>query len=164
MSSFIATIVLFGALFAVSYMTKRRFGVLGLALSAGALLSLHWASTVTPFLEARGITTAVPPLSSLVQIALIVAPPFILLFSGPKYTKKLPQLLGALAFAGLALVFISDILASILVLEQASAALYQFLHDNKSILIVVGIIAAITDVLFTRKQKAHKDSKKSGHH
>lgn len=164
MSSLIATILLFAALFIVSYVTKRRFGVLGLALSAGALLSLHWASTVTPFLEAQGVTLAVPPLNSLVQIGLILAPPLVLLFSGPTYTKKLPRLVGAVAFAGLGLVYISDILASILVLEQSGAVVYQFLHDNKSVLIVIGIIGAITDVLFTRKQKTHKDGKKSGHH
>lgn len=158
------TIVLFAALFAVSYITKRRFGVLGLALSAGALLSLHWAAMLTPFLEARGVVLAVPPLSSLVQIGLILAPPLILLFSGSTYTKKLPRFIGALAFAGLALVYISDILAGILVLEQAGAALYQFLHDNKSALVVAGVIGAIIDILLTRKQKAHKDGKKAGHH
>jgi hypothetical protein len=163
MSALIVTLLFTAALFFVSFITKRRFGVLGLALSAGALLSLNWAATLTPFLESQGVAVAAPPLSSLVQIGLVLLPPLILLFSGPMYTKMLPRVVGAFAFAALALVYVSDVLATILVLESPGSSVFQFLHDNKSILIVAGIIGAITDVLFTRKPKGHKDGRKSAH-
>ena len=36
------------ALFGLAFLTKRRFGVLGLALAAGAMLSSLWAESLTP--------------------------------------------------------------------------------------------------------------------
>lgn len=164
MTALIVTLVLFAALFLFAFVTKRRFGVLGLALSAGALLSLHWTASLTPFLEAQGITLTRPALGEIVQIALILVPPIILLFSGPTYSKMAPRVFGALAFASLALIYTSDILANMLVLDQSSGSVYAFLHENKSTLIVAGILASVVDVLFTRKPRANRDGKKSGHH
>ena len=160
MSSLIAVILLFAALFFVSYITRRRYGVLGLALAAGALLSANWASTLTPFLEKQGIVLIAPPLSSLVQIALILIPPFALLFSGPMYTKLLPRIIGSLLFAVLAMTFSTDILASILVLNGPTSTLFQTLHDNQSFIIVIGLVAALVDVLLTGKHKSRAESKK----
>lgn len=163
MGSFIAAVILFAALFFTDFITKRRFGMLGLALSAGALLSMHWAGTLTPFLESQGVTLVTPPLSALVQMALILAPPLILLFNGPVYGKMLPRVAGGLAFALLVMTYFADILAGILVLDGPSALVFQFLHDNKSLLVAAGITAAIADLLLTRKPRHGKDGKKGAH-
>lgn len=163
MGSLIAAILLFALLFGSAFITKRRFGVLGLALCAGTLLSFNWSDTLTPFLEKQGIVLITPPLSALVQIGLTLAPPFLLFFSGPTYTKMLGRIVGAFGFALLAVTFLVDILASILVLDPVSSGFFQFLHDHKSVLVVAGIIAAVVDVLLTRKPKGHKDGKKAAH-
>jgi hypothetical protein len=163
MGSLIATIILFAILFGTAFVMRRRFGVLGLALCAGALLSLNWAGTLTPFLEKQGVVLITPPLSALVEIGLTLAPPFLLLFSGPTYTKMLGRIVGAAAFALLSVTFLVDILASILVLDPMSSGLFQFLHDNKSVLVVAGIIGALVDVLLTRKPKGHRADKKAAH-
>jgi hypothetical protein len=163
MGSLIATILLFAILFSVAFVAKRRFGILGLALCAGALLSLNWANTLTPFLEKQGIVLITPPLSAIVQIGLTLIPAFLLLFSGPTYTKTLGRIVGAAGFALLAMTFLTDMLASILVLDPVSSGLYQFLHDHRSLLIVAGIFGAVIDVLLTRKPRGHKESKKAAH-
>jgi hypothetical protein len=163
MGSFIATVILFAALFFVSFITKRRFGMLGLALSAGALLSIHWAGTLTPWLEGQGIRLVTPPLSAMVQIILVLTPATFLLFNGPTHNKMIPRVAGSLAFAVLAMVYMTDILANILVLNGPSASLFQFLHDNKSLFVVGGIVASVTDILMTRKPKPSKEGKKGSH-
>lgn len=160
MNSLIVVVLFCAALFLVSFMTKRRFGVLGLALSAGALLSLHWSDVLTPFLESQGIKLAAPPLSILVQMSLVLIPPLLLLFSGPTYTKMLPRVVGSLAFMALAVTFLEEILAATLILSGPSTLGFQFLHEHKSELIVVGVIGAIIDVLLTRKSRGHKEGKK----
>lgn len=137
--------------------------MLGLALSAGALLSMHWAGTLTPFLEAQGISLGTPPLSALVQVGLILAPPAILMFNGPSYSKGLPRFIGALAFSLLAMIYLSDILASIFVLSGPSATVFQFMHDNKNMLVAIGIMASVVDLLLTRKPRARKEGKKGAH-
>ena len=163
MSSLLVVVLLFVSLFAISFVTKRRFGVLGLALAAGALLSMHWATMLTPFLEQQGVVVAVPPLSALVQIALILAPPLVLMFSGPTYVKTGARIAGGVAFAALALTFLIDILRAILVVDGPSAEVLQFMHDNKSILVVAGLVIALVDVLFTRKPKSSSGKKSSSH-
>jgi hypothetical protein len=163
MSSLLIVVLLFASLFAISFVTKRRFGVLGLALAAGALLSMHWANTLTPFLEQQGIVVSVPPLSALVQIALILVPALVLMFSGPTYTKTSARIGGGLAFAALAITFLVDILRAILVVDGPSAEVLQFMHDNKSVLVVAGLVIALIDVLFTRKPKSSGGKKSSSH-
>lgn len=163
MSSLLIVVLLFAALFAISFVTKRRFGVLGLALAAGALLSMHWANTLTPFLEQQGVVVSIPPLSALVQIALILAPPLVLMFSGPTYAKTSARIGGGVAFAALALTFLADILRATLVVDSPSAEVLQFMHNNKSVLVVVGLVIALVDVLFTRKSKSSGSKKSSSH-
>ena len=75
-------------LFALAFFMKRRFGVLGLALTAGSLLSMYWTDAVQAFLEQQGITSVAPPLSGVVAISLALLPAILLLFSGPTYSNK----------------------------------------------------------------------------
>lgn len=153
MGALIIVAVLFATLFFVSFITKRRFGVLGLALAAGAVLSTHWADTLTPLLEKQGVVLVAPPLGIVVQSVLILAPAFLLLFSGPGYNKPMLRIIGSLAFAALGVVFLANVLASSLILDGPSKAFFTQLHTYQSLIIVVGIIGALVDVLLTRKPK-----------
>jgi hypothetical protein len=159
MSSLIVVGLLFAVLFLLSFLTKRRFGVLGLALAAGSLLGLNWTDTLTPFIEKQGVTLVAPPLSTVVQSALILGPPLILLAGGPTYSKLFWRIAGSLAFAALAIIFLLDTIGGALQLDGPGLEAYRFLHAYRSIIIVVGLIAAIVDVFFTRKPKG-KDKKK----
>lgn len=159
MVAFVALAAIAAALFFASYITKRRFGILGLALAAGSLLSANWAGTLTPFLEGHGIYVTAPPLGSLVQIGLILAPPVLLLFGGPAYDKRMARAVGSLVFAILALTFLADILNSILVLASPGSTMLQFLHNYQSDIITAGLVLAITDMLFTHKPNLRRHKK-----
>ena len=54
MNVVIVVSIILVALFALAFFTKRRFGVLGLALAAGAMLSELWAAELTPFVQKAG--------------------------------------------------------------------------------------------------------------
>src|SRR5690554_4880900 len=112
-ASIVFLVVLIGT-FLLSYLTKRRFGVLGLALAAGALISEHWAGILTPFLQQQGVVLVAPPLSIVVAIALTLLPTVILLFSGPAYGKALQRILGSLLFTILAFTFVAPAIGSAL--------------------------------------------------
>src|SRR5688572_734271 len=105
----ITTIFLLGllaSLFFLSFLTKRRFGVLGLALAAGSVVSVNWTSTLTPLLEQQGLQVVSPPLVNVVAASLVLLPPLLLLFSGPTYNGLWLRIIGAAAFALLAFAFL----------------------------------------------------------
>lgn len=156
--SAILLVALLVSLFGLAYVTRRRFGVLGLALAAGSLLSANWAGTLTPFLEQQGLTLTSPPLAIVVQSALILMPPLLLLFSGPAYREPWQRIAGALAFSLLAFAFLLTPFGSYVRLDQGQD-IYNALKNYQSIIIVAGLILALGDILLTRK----KHHKASGH-
>ncbi|HUO61987.1 MAG TPA: hypothetical protein VMT96_00860 [Candidatus Bathyarchaeia archaeon] len=150
--------IIIAVLFAVTYFTRRRFGVLGLALCAGYLLSTMWTGDVTPWIEGAGVELVAPPLSSLVAVGLVLLPAVLLLFSGPTYHKKLPRLLGAVLFALLAAAFMLGPLGNSLSLDAMGTKVYQQLVDNKNVIITVAIAYALYDLLILKTPKP-KDKK-----
>lgn len=157
MSIVVVLAVIVAVLFAMTYLTKRRFGVLGLALCAGYLISDMWTVHVTPFIRGAGFDLLSPPLSSVVAACLVLIPAVLLLFSGPAYTRKLQRLIGAGVFALLATAFLLGPLGIALNLDphtdNTAYQIYKFLSDNKTFIITVGIIYALYDVLTLRTPK-----------
>lgn len=138
------------SLFGLAFLTKRRFGVLGLALAAGAMLSSLWAETLTPVIENAGVVVDKPPMFTLVSVGLVLLPAILLLFSGPSY-KDLPlRLVGAFAFAALALALLIEPLGSALVLTGDSEKVYDFFADNRVYIVTAGLVLALMDILATR--------------
>ncbi len=153
---FIVTLVI---LFALAFFTKRRFGVLGLALAAGAMLSSLWAESLTPVIEKAGVVVDRPPLITLVSVGLVLLPAVLLLFSGPSY-KALPmRLAGALCFAALAVALLVEPLGSALVLTGESKQVYQFFVDHRVYIVTAGLIIALFDILATRTRGHRKSAK-----
>lgn len=159
MTALVFFLLLIGSLFALSYVTKRRFGVLGLSLAAGSLLSINWAGTLTPFIQQQGVELAAPPLDTVVRASLVLLPPLLLFFSGPAYQSGWPRFFGAVGFSVLAFAFLLQPLGDAIQLDGGGLTLYSFFQDYQSLIIVCGLIGAIVDVLLTRKNS----SKKSAH-
>lgn len=149
-------LVIIAILFVTTYVTKRRFGVLGLALCAGYLLSTMWTGQVTPWIEGAGFELFVPPLESVVAAVLVLLPAVLLLFSGPATRGTLRRLVGAAAFALLATSFLLGPLGSSLSLDGMGAHVYNFLADNKSVIITITIAYALYDILTLRTPKRSK--------
>jgi len=153
---FVVVLVL---LFGLAFFTKRRFGVLGLALAAGAMLSSLWADTLTPIIEDAGVSVEVPPLITLVSVSLVLLPAILLLFSGPSYRDLPLRLVGASAFAALALALLIEPLGSALVLTGDSLKVYEFFVDNRVYIVTAGLVLALLDILTTHTGGHRKYSK-----
>ncbi len=149
--------ILFGiiliVLFVVAYLTKRRFGVLGLALAAGALLSDLWADKLTPLIADSGVVVERPPLLTLVAAGIVLLPAVVLFVSGPVYRKSNERLIGAFLFALLAVALLVEPLGSGLLLSGESKQVYDVIAENRVYIITGGLIIAVIDILFTRIPK-----------
>ncbi len=159
MISLVVLLAIFGGLFGLAFITKRRFGVLGLSLAAGFVLSSNWAGTLTPFLEQQGVSIVAPPLATIVAAGLIVAPPLFLLFGGPTYSSGLQRMFGSLTFALLAMTFLLTPLGAALNFDGPGLQAFEVLVKYQSLVIVAGLVGAVVDILLTRnhaKDKKHK--------
>lgn len=145
-------------LFLLAYFTKRRFGVLGLALAAGAMLSDLWAEKLTPVVASTGLEITAPPLATIVAVLLVLLPAVLLLFSGPSYHYRWERVLGATLFAMLATALLIGPLGSGFLLIGDSKEVYEWFFENRVYIVTLGLIAAIVDLLFARNPK-HKGSK-----
>lgn len=163
MSALIVFAALALVLFAISYITKRRFGVLGLGLAAGAVISTYATAFVTPLLAESGLAPSDIALFSLVEVVLVLLPAFALLFSGPKYDSKLLRLLGSILFVVLALALVVTPLSAALVMDEASIAAYEAFTEFQAVIIVGGVGLSVFDVFVTRSHSKSKPKKTAEH-
>lgn len=149
MSYILVFIAMAGLLFALSFIVKRRFGVLVLALLAGSLLASLWTETLTPLVASTGIVTVRPPLSSIVALTVTLAPAFVLFLGGPAAHGKHERLVGSLIFALVATMLSFHWLNDALVIDGAGQVLHDFLSQYQALILTGGVVAAIVDVLMT---------------
>lgn len=159
MNVVIIVLIIIAALFAVAFFTKRRFGVLGLALAAGAMLSDLWAAKATPLIEQAGLQIVAPPMETIVASCIVLLPAIVLLFNGPTYSKGVMRIIGAAAFGLLAAAFLLEPLGDALVITGDGEQIYTMLSDNRVYIITAGILFALFDLL-TVKPSKHKDKEK----
>jgi hypothetical protein len=147
------------ALFVGAFISKRRFGLLGLALTAGATLSTIWSYDAGLIVSSTGL---VPdgPLTNAVTLSLIVLlPAIVLLFHGYTYKSVFPRVIGSLLFTALALAFLVEPLEYVLPLEGVAADVYRWMIENKEVMISVGVVLAVGDLFFTKPKLIDKDKK-----
>ncbi|MFZ1360622.1 MAG: hypothetical protein WAS27_01140 [Candidatus Saccharimonadales bacterium] len=149
----IVVMIIIALLFGIAFLTKRRFGVLGLALTAGATLSAMWATDLTPVVEKSGFLITAPPMETIVAAVVVLLPAIILLFSGPTYRKLSHRVIGAAAFGLLATAFLLEPLGSAIVLTDDSGEVYAWLVDNRAYIITAGILFALFDLLSVKSSK-----------
>jgi hypothetical protein len=153
MSFFVIFLLVIAALFLLAYVTKRRFGVLGLALAAGAMLSTLWVGDLTPIIANAGIILVRPPLESVVSAGLILLPAILLLSSGMVYKSKPRRVIGALAFAVLATALLLVPLGSALVIDDTAKPVYDLFVQYRTGIITVCLGLAMLDLLMTKTPK-----------
>lgn len=151
--------IVFVLLFGLAFITKRRYGALGLALAAGSMISSLWAETLTPIVQNAGLVVQNPPLITVVSVVLVLLPAFILLFSGPSYQSKPKRALGALLFASLAFSLLIEPLGSALVLQDQGKLIYDAVFNNRVYIVTVGLILAVFDLLTVQTKKPPKEAK-----
>ena len=153
MNLVIILLIVVALLFVMTYFTKRRFGVLGLALCAGALLSSMWAPQATTLVSETGIQLVAPPLASVVGAALVLLPAVFLLFSGPSYHKQWQRVIGSAAFALLATSFLLAAFGDDLRLDQTGQQVYDLITNNRTTIVTVAIIYALFDIVMYKTPK-----------
>lgn len=159
MSFIVVVALLAGLLFLLPFLTKRRYGTLGLALAAGAILSDLWVGDLTPIVASTGIILVSPPLESVIRVVLVLLPAIVLLFSSPTQHIFPLRLVGSLSFALLATTLMLETLGSALVVDAVGRPVYDFLVQNKTLIVTICLIAAIIDLLQIKLPKASKGSK-----
>jgi len=137
------------ALFAAAYATKRRFGLLGLALGAGATLSQLWSYDAGLVVGSLGIFPSGPMTTAITLSIVVLLPAIVLLFHGYTYKNFISRALGAFMFTLLALAFLVEPLGYALTLEGFGVEAYQWLDQYKAVIISVGIIFAVVDLFLT---------------
>lgn len=152
-------------LFLLAFATKRRFGILGLALFSGSFLAQSWSGVATSYVEQTGINFSALwlPASALVAALLTILPALILLANSPKYHGKWVNVFGALGFSILAVILLVPILATAFAVEPGSQSIISFFQTNVTLLVTVGIICAIVDLLLSRSSHKPKKGREAKH-
>lgn len=145
------------SLFALAFLTKRRFGTLGLALAAGALLSAQLTRDVSTLIEKNDLPVEPLTSSSAASVALILLPALVLLLSGPAYKSKKGTLIGATAFALMGTMLILGPLTTTLpLLDEGVDAVLNFIATYESLLLATAVIGAVLDTWLTHNVKSHR--------
>jgi len=148
------------SLFAVAFLSKRRFGTLGLALAAGALLSTQLTRNVSLLLEQNNVPVQPLSFAAAASVGLILLPALVLLLSGPAYKSKMGAVIGSVAFALMATVLILGPLTTALpALEPIVWDALQFIAQYQSLLIAAAVIGAILDTWLTHNTKSGRKAK-----
>ncbi len=147
-------------LFLGAFFSKRRFGLLGLALTAGATLSTIWDEYANMLVAALGQFPKGPTTEAIVLSLLVLLPAILLLFHGYTYKSLVPRLVGSALFAVLAVAFLVVPIGHAIPLEGESAALYKTLLSHKDLIVSVGVSLAVADLFFTKPAPKHERSSK----
>lgn len=154
-------VIVFGViavlLFSAAFVTRRRFGLLGLALAAGSILSTIWSYDAGLVVSAVGI---VPPgtLTTAATLSLIVLlPAIILLFHGYTYKTLVGRIVGAALFTLLALAFLVQPLGGALRLDGMGANIYEQLVHYKEAIISICTVLAVVDLFLTKPAAPFRD-------
>lgn len=152
-------IATFIVLFVSAYVHKRRFGLLGLALTAGSILSTIWGYNAELVIAVFGIRSS-PLTSALVLIVITLLPAAILLFHGYVYKTIISRIIGAFLFSLLALAFLIEPIGHVLMPSGIGLEVYDLIIYYKNTIIGIGLIIAIVDLFFTKPaildDKRHK--------
>lgn len=147
-------------LFLVSFISKRRFGLLGLALAAGSILSGIWGYDVGLMVSTFGILSG-SVASSIGSSLVVLLPPLVLLFHGEKYKTLIGRVFGASLFTLLAIAFLINLFSKAIIAQGFRLVAYNWLFDNRAIIIAIGLIVAVIDLFLTRP--THLPSKHHKH-
>lgn len=149
MEIIIICVVIAILLFASAFITRRRFGLLGLALAAGSLLSGIWGYDAGLIASGLGIPTG--SLTTAITMAvLVLLPAVVLLFHGYTYKTYVGRVIGASLFTLLALAFLIEPLGHVLMPTGFGADVYNWLNINREAIIGFGLIVAVVDLFLTK--------------
>jgi hypothetical protein len=154
MIGLIIIIATFLVLFLMAFFTRRRFGLLGLGLAAGVLLNQLISPMLVGPVEGLHINFAPLTASGVLTIVMTILPSFLLLLTGPKQHGKIRRLITSLVYAVIATaLIIIPITTAWPVADPMARNVLTLFTDIQLPILAFGIILALVDVLFTRREK-----------
>jgi hypothetical protein len=145
--------VMLVVLFGLAFLSRRRFGHLGLALAAGVLLSGQNYEFIEIFFQTiKEYLGGITP-SQAAAILLCLAPSLVLMLSGRRYHSTKMRIVGALLYtvmAGFA------ILPFVLSATDLPSDVKNIISTSHTAAISIGIVAAVVDNFMTRHNKVEK--------
>jgi succinate dehydrogenase hydrophobic anchor subunit len=155
----VSLVLLFIALLAIGYLTKRRYGLLAAGVLFGYLLSVNASQIVTSQIETQGIKLESPPLLLVTGVALVLLPSIILAFVGPIHNKTHHRWIAAFGYA------VTGVFLSLLSIAQnapsmiAMKSFFGDMIDYRSIILVIIILFALVDLFMIHRPKHRKKEK-----
>lgn len=139
---------IFGLLFIIGFLSKRRFGTLGLGLTAGYLLWQLWKSQLLITVsQAKLPEIGIVSWMTVFGLLLILLPSLFLTLSGSVNHSKINRIISSVVYAVLAIILCAEALLFSFSLTGQVRAIYDIIDANKIYIITVGIILAILDNL-----------------
>jgi hypothetical protein len=146
-------------LFVLAFVTKRRFGVLVLALCAGVVLADVLTTSGIYTLQFLNVSVPNLPSAMLSASILTVAPSLILMIGGPRHNNTTMAIIGSLFYALFALLLLLLPLQSALALGETSGQIVDTALSYKNPLVALIVLLALFDVFgsgsstFDRRRK-----------
>jgi len=158
MTVIIVLLVLLVLLFAGSFLSKRRFGLLSLGLAAGAIVSPIWGDNAGYIVSATGLVAEGPLVNAVAYSAIILLPAILFMFHGYTYKHMFERIIGSILFTLLAASFLIGPIGDVFVLTGPAAGVYQWFVNNHELIISAGLALAVADLLVAKA--VHKSEKK----
>lgn len=156
--------VVFGGIalvvFGLVLLSGRRLGPLVLALAAGAMLAEFWASWLAVFIGGLGIAIPGVPSGVLASLIITILPLCLLLFGGPRYSKKREKIIAALVVALVTAALLVKPLGQFLVPDATGLAVYKVLHEWWRVVATAGLVAGLADMFLLHTVKLSDAKKK----
>jgi len=134
-------------LFLSAFFSRRRFGILGLGLVAGAVISPIWGETAGYVLSATGLIPEGPLVAMTALSLLILLPAFLLMFHGYTYKNVFGRIAGALMFTVFAAAFLIGPVGDVIAFLGPAAIAYEWLVANRELIISAGVALSVVDLL-----------------
>lgn len=147
-------------LFVGAFISRRRYGLLGLALTAGATLSTIWSYDAGLVVSSTGLLPDGVITQAVTQSLVVLLPAILLLFHGYAYKNIISRSVGSLLFTVLALAFLVEPLSYALPLDGVGGSVYSTIREYKDVIISAGVILAVVDLFFTKPAHLAEKSKK----
>lgn len=159
MSAIVVYLLITILLFVSVFITKRRFGLLGLALAAGSILGGIWGYDAGLVLGVFGISSGMLA-SALASSLIVVLPAFVLLFHGDKYKTLIGRVIGASLFTLLAVAFLIEPLSHGIIPQGIGSEAFRWLFNNSNTVIGWGLVVAIVDLFLSKTPHLPKKHRK----
>ncbi len=151
-------------LFALAFFTRRRFGVLGLALAAGTVLSQYATNDLANVFHHYNLSVGQIDHKIIASIFLIVSPALLLLAGGPTYHDKKSAIIGATAFSLLGMFFVLGPLSSILPTDNAAMRDVLVTMSNVQNYVIIGaLVFALIDTFMIHGAAGRRHRKDKKH-